>query len=48
MEQIKKDLYHHFKNKQTLYVAVLETVANEVEKELINFVANEQLTMEET
>ena len=44
----QQDLYHHFKNKQTLYVAVLETVANEVEKELITFVANERLTMEET
>ena len=42
------NLYHHFKNKQTLYVAVLETVANEVEKELINFVADEHLTIEET
>lgn len=43
----QQNLQHHFKNKQILYVAVLETDANEVEKELITFVANGHLTKEE-
>ncbi|MEY8371556.1 TetR/AcrR family transcriptional regulator [Aerococcaceae bacterium 50-4] len=42
------NLYHHFKNKQTLYVAVLEDMAIEVEKELTTFVVNDNLTIEET
>lgn len=44
----QQNLWHHFKNKQILYVVVLETGGNEVEKKLITLVANGHLTKEET
>lgn len=40
------NLYHHFKNKEALYIAVMETVAKEAENDLRDYLYSDGMSLE--